>query len=124
MTYSALVLDEKSHQKLLEVFSPLWENEQGWEPIAHHMTIKMGTLPEDQKHLLGQRFELRVVSFAQNERVMAVEVETSVPTTNNIPHVTLAVNRSRGGKPFQSNQLTTWTPVVREIYLKGVVEEV
>lgn len=124
VSYSGIVLDEKSHRKLLEVFGPTWESEQGWEPIAHHMTIKMGGLPEDKRHLIGQEFTMKVVAFAGNDQVKAVQVEAVIDTANKVPHITLAVNRARGGKPMMSNMLTNWTPVKSELYVKGTVQEV
>ena len=39
VSYSGVVLDEESQQKLLELGVP-----EGWTPVAHHMTITMGPL--------------------------------------------------------------------------------
>ena len=39
IAYSGIILDEESKQKLLEMPIP-----EGWEPLAHHMTITMGPL--------------------------------------------------------------------------------
>lgn len=124
VSYTGIVLDEKSHNKLLEIFGPTWEDEPGWEPIAHHMTIKMGGLPQDKQHLLGMKFSLRIIAFAGNDKVKAVEVEAPIDTVNKTPHITLAVNRARGGKPVMSNQLTDWVPVKSELIVFGTVQEV
>lgn len=124
MTYSAVVLNEKSHKRLVNAFSTTWENEEGWETISEHMTINMGKLPEYLKDFLGEEVELKVIEFAGNDLVKAVSVECRVPSTNKIPHITLAVNRKNGGKPVMSNNLTNWTPVHAEIYLKGIVKEI
>lgn len=124
MTYTAVVLDDKSHARLVEIFGPTWEDERGWETIAHHMTMNMGNIKPGWQHWLGKTVSLKVVAYAGNNKVKAVQVETSVPTDNKIAHVTLAVNRGNGGKPVMSNQLTNWSPVKNEIYLSGVVEEV
>lgn len=122
--YSGIILDETSRIKLLEVFGPIWEEEEGWEPIAHHLTLKMGGLPAEMQHLIGQQFTMKVVAFAGDDKVKAVEVEAPLKTINKIPHITLAVNRGHGGKPVMSNNLTNWVPVKQEIYVKGTVQEI
>jgi hypothetical protein len=55
---------------------------------------------------------------------MAVGVQTEVPSVNSKKHITIAVNRKAGGKPFMANKLVVWKPVPKEIHLSGVVEEV
>jgi hypothetical protein len=116
--FTAIVLHEQSHELLLNLFA-IPEN---WEKIAHHMTIKMGSA-EFVENMLGQEATMKVVAIASNERVMAVQVETPVPSTNEIKHITLGVNRSIGGKPFHSNQLVEWTPI-QPVEVKGIVKEV
>jgi len=74
VSYSGIVLDERSRNKLIEVFGPTWELHDGFEPLAHHMTICMGPLPTDKKDLLGKKVELEVVAFAGDDKVKAVEV--------------------------------------------------
>ena len=122
--YSAIVLDEKSHNKLIEIFSPTWEDEEGWEILAHHCTLQMGELPQEMKDYIGQEFTIKVLAFAGDDKVKAVEVECPIPTKNKIPHITLAVNRKNGGKPVMSNNLMNWAPVTDGIYIAGTVMEV
>lgn len=120
MSYTAVVLDEKSHGLLLKHFA----FPDGWEPIAHHMTTNLGSAAKGPAaDLLGQEAELTVVAVAKDNKVMAVQVETKVPSINAIKHVTIAVNRAGGGKPFDSNKLTDWSPV-EPFKIKGVVAEV
>jgi len=121
VSYSAVVLDDKSRAALLKVFSPMIP--EGWETIAHHMTINMGEIDERYQDLLGTDAELKVTSYAMDDLVMAVGVE-GFPTTNKIPHITLAVNRADGGKPFFSNKLSDWRPITFPIRLTGKVLEV
>ena len=93
MTYTALVLTDESHEKLISKFSIPEE----FETLAHHMTLYMGSIKQEHEHLLGEYSDLIVHSFAEDDKVMAVGVDPlSVPTFNKIPHVTLAVNRSAG----------------------------
>ena len=51
IAYSGIVLDEESKQKLLSLPIP-----EGWEPTAHHMTIKMGSLepPYTETYVVGE----------------------------------------------------------------------
>tara|TARA_Y100000034_G_scaffold27893_1_gene33515 strand:- start:421 stop:786 length:366 start_codon:yes stop_codon:yes gene_type:complete len=118
--YTALVLDDESHEKLLiKVKSP-----EGWTTFAHHMTINMGGC--DKGPAVGRLDEtatLKVVAFAQDERVMAVRVETDIPSKNEIKHITIAVNVEAGGKPFHSNKLTNWTDLQLPFNLTGVIQE-
>ena len=93
------------------------------DKFCHHMTINMG--PSDlgpAAEILNQEFELTVVSFAQDENVIAVGVETLVPSNNTVKHITLAVNLIGGAKPRQSNDLKDWHPI-STLKLFGRVEE-
>jgi len=124
VSYSAVVLDDKSKASLLKVFSPMIP--EGWEVIAHHMTIKMGALENGSREKddmeNGTEITLKVNDYAMDELVMAVGVE-GYPTTNPKPHITIAVNRIEGGKPFLSNKLTDWKPLGFPITLTGKVSE-
>lgn len=122
--YSALVLDEASHKQLVEVLSDCLP--EGWEVVAHHMTINMGPLrkgPCDSKRL-GQAATLKVESLASDDLVMAVGVTSSVPSVNAQKHVTVAVNRQAGGKPFFSNKLKDWVSLDEPFELTGTILEV
>ena len=124
VSYSAVVLDDKSRASLLKVLSPMIP--KGWEVIAHHMTIKMGALEngseaqEDMENNI--EISLKVIDYAMDELVMAVGVE-GYPSTNPKPHITIAVNRADGGKPFFSNKLTDWKPLGFPLNLTGRVDE-
>jgi len=131
--YSAVVLDEKSHDELLAKFKD--SIPEGWKTFAHHMTIVFGKgLPEDLKGDLGKSVELTVTELGKSDKAMAVKVEGYPPdkkafkSTNKIPHITLAVNTLEGGKPVMSNQITNWSPVenfkVEEFKVTGTVTEV
>lgn len=124
MPYSAVVLDEKSHDKLVkwavEKFAVI--KAERWEVIAHHMTIQMGELPSYLKSDLDSTQSLEVTGYAWNDKVIAVRV-AGYFTSNKVPHVTIAVNRTKGGKPVMSNQLTNWRPITTPIQLRGTVKE-
>lgn len=90
------------------------------------MTTNLGTFEDgplnDAGFQLGQMIQLNVISYAYNDKVMAVGVETAVPSSNSVKHITLAVNRPAGGKPAQSNQLTNWAPTT-PFQIQGQIQE-
>ena len=125
IAYSAVVLDDKSRTALLKVFQAMIP--EGWEVIAHHMTIKMGALPEDsvekQDMIAEKIIMLHVQDYAIDDKVMAVSAD-GYETKNDKPHITIAVNRADGGKPFLSNKLSDWRPLGFPLELTGKIVEV
>ena len=119
--YTAVVLDDDSRASLIKVFHQMIPED--FELVAHHMTINMGEINEVYQDLLGIDVKLTVISYAIDDKVMAVGVK-GCPTVNEIPHITVAVNRKAGGKPYLSNKLTNWKPINFPINLNGKVEEV
>lgn len=125
--YSAVVLDEKSHDELLERFKD--KIPEGWKLFAHHMTIVFGKGLDDDSEV-DKRVTLTVTELGESDMAIAVKVD-DYPSTNEIPqwdfikipHITLAVNTSEGGKPFMSNQITDWVPV-ENFTVTGTVTEV
>jgi len=122
--YTAIVLDKQSRQKLVQHFAQYIPG--GYEILADHMTINMGNISKGplDKNALGMEVEVIVVSVAADEKVIAVGVETIVPSKNSNKHITLAVNREAGGKPFMSNKLTTWDQLPEHFELTGTILEV
>jgi hypothetical protein len=116
VSYSAVVLDRVSHNKLLRSI----EIPNDWVIYAHHMTINLGNLK--YKQLKSKIVKLIATEIASNNKVIAVKVVTDVPSKNQIKHITIAVNKSNGGKPVMSNMLTNWKPI-QNIELTGKVEE-
>ena len=121
--YSAVVLDERSRRALIDGFQQYIP--EGWEVIAHHMTMTMGELPEEWKGYLGREVTLIVKSIGVDEKVVAVGVSGFV-TKNEKPHITLAVNRAGGGKPFMSNNIQQWEEIgnIDRMLVTGTVEEI
>jgi len=123
--YTALVLDEDSHAQLLKLFLFHPVVPLDWKIICHHMTINPGPAESGPAaDLVGQQFEVVAKNFAEDNRVIAVAVESSVPSNNKIKHITVAVNVNGGGKSQHSNELTNWTPLVQPLVLRGVVQVV
>lgn len=123
IAYTAVVLDNASREKILEVHGKMIP--EYWETICHHMTINMGSAKGKAKDLVGKTVSMVVDSIAFDNQlgVMAVGVSTDVPSKNKVKHITLAVNREVGGKPYLSNKLTEWMRMT-PILVSGTVTEV
>lgn len=130
--YSAVLLDEKSHLALVawaeknvkvnHVRLPILVRDNGWKMFCHHMTIQFPGTPEYVKQYLETEQKLEVTHVGVNDKVVAVRV-VGFPSTNKIPHVTVAVNVPAGGKPVMSNDIKDWTPVDNGPKLRGTVKE-
>jgi len=112
ISYSGILLDETSRSNLIGMLGDVLP--QDWEVIAHHMTITMGPLVHPKgKHdfsnvyELGSKVRMPVLQVGMDERAMAVIVQPPGGISRKIkfPHITVAVNRSGGGKPFHSNKI-------------------
>jgi len=135
--YTAVVLDEKSHLKLVKwaddnikvngVRLPILVRDNGWEMICHHMTINMGkALPQIEAYL-GTKQKLDITHYGISDKAIAVRVVgfyVDPGEINRKPHITVAVNRRDGGKPVDSNKITNWIPVDGLVTLSGEVKEV
>ncbi len=123
VSYSAVVLDDRSRQKLITFFSNRGLMPEGWEVVAHHQTINMGEINPQYEKYLGLAVRLNVEEYAINDKVMAVGV-SGFYSDNPHPHITIAVNRANGGKPMMSNELTDWIKLKQPLTLTGKVTEV
>lgn len=125
--YTAIVLKDEDRNRLLETLQSLpadWKIPTDWEILAYHMTVNMGAAengPAADK--VGNEVMLMAQTYAIDDKVCAVGVKTEIPSTNPIKHITIAVNRSNGGKPVMSSKLTNWNRI-KSIILQGVVREV
>lgn len=145
--YTAIVLSEESRLDLLKVFEAeiqaLGKDFQlqttNGDPLIHHVTLNMGGLDVvmNDKSLLGKEITMEVVSFASDYRVAAFGIKIdasgyggskfgkpSVYSTNQIPHITIAINPKEGGKPFHSNDLQEWKPTHTVVEVRGILQEV
>ena len=109
MSYTALVLTPESHDRLVNSI----DVPEGWETLAHHMTINMGS-PEQgpANELVGQEAPLTIVSQAQDDKVMAVGVESPIPSKNEIKHM-IRKKRSNGNDLGGKVDTKTEAKVVR-----------
>jgi predicted kinase len=119
--YSAVVLDDFESKRLLNEFKD--SIPEGWKTFAHHMTIVFGKgLPEDLEGDLGKEVTLTVKSLGVSDKAIAVGVE-GYYSNNDKPHITLAVNTSNKGKPYDSNNIEHWKSV-KDFAVKGIVTEI
>ena len=120
--YTAVMIYEEEKSKLLSAIIdriPPW-----YEIIADHMTINMQSAADGPcAGRVGEEVLLVVKGFDLDDRVAAVQVETDVPSLNEVKHITVGVNRDGGGKPKHSNELRNWKPIP-EFALRGVIREI
>ena len=89
VSYSAVVLDERSRERLIKRFAS--EIPDDWEIVAHHMTINLGELDPEYEKYIGMTVRLTVNDFGMDDKVAAVGV-SGFDSKNAKPHITLAVN--------------------------------
>lgn len=119
VSYSAVVLDPGSRSAILNHVA--FPND--WKTICHHMTIKMGELPENLKEKIGQTVTLRVTKLGKSDKAIAVGIETSL-SQNATPHITVAINAANGAKPKDSNEITAWEELAESFNVTGKIDEV
>jgi hypothetical protein len=131
--YTAVVLGGNGAEELVkgveEILGETLAELDFPEVIAHHMTIGMGAFEKAGKycpeHRLGDLIQLGATHVMHDEKVLAVKVWTDCGSQNEVKHVTVAVNRNKGGKPFHSNKLD-WSkaiPFEEPIMLFGHIME-
>jgi len=123
--YTALVLDDASHNQLASM-AP-----EGWSVYAHHMTII--SPPNSSTRLpsrwLGESECVSVVGIASDDKVMTALIDVRgapIPMKGPaFPHVTIATNPKEGGKPVMSNSFSKedFRPV-GPIKICGTIEEI
>jgi hypothetical protein len=132
ITYSGVILDEKSREKLLSTFIYPNSEYSDWIKIADHSTICMGELPEHmKKYWLDEEITLTVTELGISDKAVAVKVTgfyTISKKTDKegegpeFQHITLAINPV-DGKPKDSNSIINWKKI-EPIKLIGIVKEI
>ncbi len=124
--YSAVVLDNASITKLLQVvgvypaeFPDGWIMGRNGGYFCDHMTICLGPLKD--KTDLGKEVAITVTHVGKSDMAIAFKVK-GYPSKNEIPHITLAIN-PEGGEPKMSNDITKWQDL-KHFTVIGVVSEV
>jgi tRNA nucleotidyltransferase/poly(A) polymerase len=120
INFSAIVLDDESHNRLITLLHEFFEDLEGWTKFAHHMTVNLGPLPMKLTGLRGQDFNITVTHIGHDKDVVAVKIDTSFDVRQT-PHITLAT--SPKGRPEMSSRINNWVPVTPFI-VKGILEEI
>lgn len=120
--YHAAFLDTDSHYKLLNRLGS--EIPSDWKVFAHHMTISFGKTTDAviQEYLStnrGKSVILVATELGISDDAIAVRINSDVPTTNAIPHITIAI--PPGGKPVNSNKITEWAKLDHPIELTATI---
>lgn len=119
VSYSAVVLDKQSRDAILNHLSI----PNGWKTICHHMTIKLGELPDNLKNRTGEKVTLRINKLGESDKALAVGVDTDL-SMNAIPHITVAINVANGAKPKDSNDIKDWKDLSESFNVTGKIEEI
>jgi len=112
------------NQKLLKFVDNLNDD---WRKIAHHVTIKMGKLPDELVVQKGKKVDIIVTHIGEIvNKAIAVKVDINKKLKieeNRTHHITLAVNEKEKIKPIMSNKIQKWEPLEKPIKLKGIISE-
>jgi len=119
ISYSAIVLDKLSKDKVLSLFGS--EIPEGWEIICHHITINLGPLQQNFGYIAGDVVSSKIISLGISNKAVAVEVDAK--TMNKHSHITIAIDRNGGAFPKDSNNIENWYPVEGNLIVSGIVEE-
>ena len=127
--YLGLELDGES-KLIAKLLAKKKINELGWNNVnylCHHMTISFHTNFDEDilvwfERNEGKEFPLAATEIGYSDKALALKVETSVPSTNVLKHITLCTNIGTNGKPKDSNDITQWEKLVIPINLQGIVK--
>lgn len=120
LLYTAVELLPESRNKL-ESFTKIINN-PNWKIYCHHMTIHFGKIiPKNIESYIDENIgkEVKLIAnyLGYDNKAMAVKVETDVPSSNAIKHITIAALN----KPVDSNFIQTWQEIAH-IELKGIIK--
>lgn len=124
--YCGILLSDESRSELLKMlYSKI---PTGWKIIAHHMTIDPFKLCADSKYCniseLNSSKSLKVTHYGISDKACAVKVEyPHNEIRNKIPHITIAINESGGGKAKDSNSITNWIELDHSITITGTIQD-
>ena len=126
--YTAIVLTPSSALAALNMLD--WTSSPALELLGHHVTVNMGAHASGPAADIPIGTTFRMVTthvgiFAGKVFALRVQgVTRLIPTVNDLAHVTLAVNRDKGGKPRMSNDIAAsdWMPCV-PVELCGALQE-
>ncbi len=142
-SYTAIVLDPASRDKLLAginkipSIAELVKSGGMGDAIAHHLTVTLGELKDEAyQKLLGKGCSFQCVALGISDKAIAVkcapifkfggdELDWTKVTRKGdgkFPHITIYVNKAVGGKPIDSNLITTFIPLKGGLKLTGTLK--
>ena len=129
LIYAGIFLDEESKNILKEnvekyVYEILGNNVTF---ICHHMTIShISKINDDIKKWCienyKKEFVLEIELIGYSDKACAAKINTDIPTTQNYPHITIAINNDTNGKPVDSNYINKFIKLPNKIKVKGIVD--
>lgn len=128
--YTGLFLDQSSKGKLFnitkEIIDDVWPSAK-INMFCDHMTSMFYTnIDEDMLKWMSdryeQRYEVKATHIGYTDKALAIRIETEVPSTNAVKHITLATNVDNNGKPVDSNDITNWEPLEDFPILYGSIQ--
>lgn len=140
ISYTGVVLDKTSHNRLVDMVSAM-PQVQGLlpelgKPVAHHLTLTLGELQDPElKEFLGQEGEITCTHLGISDKSIAVKCSSEVRFSNGtinwesmtkkgngkFPHITVYVNKGAGGRPVDSNNITDFISLKQPLKLQGTV---
>jgi hypothetical protein len=123
--YLGVFLDEKSKSKLLALANEIdIIPNSSWKLYCHHMTLAYNDKSERASEIfnyyrsyIGEHVTLLATEIGVSDKAIAVKMEWNNPSGNKINHITIAV--SPDGKPVDSNKITNWKPLCRDLPFSG-----
>lgn len=103
MAYTAFVLSHRARAELLSKFPPKFP-----DVICHHVTERFG-VPNDFK--APDDSNVTVIGYSDDESLEALVVEVNGDRKRKdgkVYHITLSLDRSKGRKPVESNDVIAW----------------
>lgn len=126
LIYVSVDLDEPSKEKLYKAFKNevLARFGENAKMICHHMTIShVSKINDGIKKWCTEHqdatFTITATEIGFSDKACAVRIKTGLPTTQNYPHVTVAVNIDNNGKPVDSNFIQDFVQLPKPIDLCG-----
>ena len=119
---SSQILSTLIKQGVLDIQHPKWR------VYADHMTINRGRL--ERKELVNENVIITATHIGylksdseQEYSVVAIRVDSPMPTQTSVPHITIAVNDSVDATPEMSNSISDWIPII-PFQISGKVLEI
>jgi hypothetical protein len=129
LIYAGIFLNDETKNLLKNIFKDFVTENLGDNTtfVCHHMTIShISKINDDIKKWCIENYKkefiLEIESIGYSDKACAVKINTDVPTTQNYPHITIAINNNTNGKPVDSNFITKFIKLPNKIKVKGTVD--